>query len=408
MREVVVTGIGVVLPGCDSRELLWRQLSAGESQLSVGAVPGEDGQQYPMGVVDGPGLSAHLAEFPERVARRCPRDMLLYLASVVLGRDDAGVGEVELASDRAGLFDGTSRGSFGHWYELIRQDGPYGRRELATATPGQAVGMAAALLGVRGPAYTFGASCSSGAVAVGHAYREVADGRIDIALATGHESVLVRPIYAMYGDANLLSEETEDPSRALRPYADHSGNVFGEGAITLVLEAREHAERRGAPILAVLAGFAYGNDGSHPTHVDPAGTRHAEVLRALLKEARLSVGDVGFVVGHGNGVAMSEQAEMACMREIFGARARQVPLISTKPLYGHTLGAASSLSVAACVLMLHHRRVIRTPNASAGGEFADLCFGGDPAQITECDSAIALSFGLGGHNAAIAVGREAA
>ncbi|MFG2794500.1 beta-ketoacyl synthase N-terminal-like domain-containing protein [Streptomyces sp. NPDC048419] len=409
MQDIVITGIGALLPGCDNRDDLWRQLSRAESQLRLHPVPGSTDRVCPMGKIDEFNAARYLGDLAPDLRPDTPRDVQLYLSSLALALDDAAIEPSILACTAAGLFDGTSRGSFAFWDDLARREQTteardlYRSRMLALATPGQAVGLAAALLGVRGPAYTFAVSCSSGAVALGHAFRELSEGRIDIALASGHESILIEPIYRMYEDAGLLSFENRVPERGLRPYSEHSGNAFGEGAVTFVLESRDHAQRRGATILAQVSSFAYANNGSHPTRVDVSGARPAELIRTVSKEAGLAPSQIGFVVGHGNGVEMSDRAEINCMREAFGQQTATTPLISVKPIYGHTLGAASSLNIAAAALMLHHRRVIRTLNAGSVAGLTDMSFGGDPQKETHPDSGIALSFGLGGHNAAVAL-----
>ncbi len=406
-NEVVITGIGSVLPGCDSRQDLWRQLSEGRSQLRMVEDPAGSGTPRPMGVIADFDPRRYLSDFPDRYYRQAPTETQIYLAATVLARDDAKLDLLSVPGERVGLFDGTSRGSFAFWYQRIRQEGElparrlYTRREIVWCTPGQAVGIAAALLGVKGPAYTFTESCSSGLVAIGHAFRELRDGEIDVAFAGGHEAALIGPVYAMYRDGGLLSDERRSPGEAVRPFGDGSGNAFGEGAVTLVMETRAHAERRGAPILAVVAGFAYGNSGSHPARVDPDATRARAVLRTLLSGSGASAEEVGFVVGHGNGVRDSDASEIAYMRAVFGAPTPPVPLISVKPVHGHTLGAAGAVNAAAAALMLDHGRTIRTLNAGPNDAAPNPDFGTGEDLPAGRTCGIALSYGIGGHNSAV-------
>jgi 3-oxoacyl-[acyl-carrier-protein] synthase II len=272
------------------------------------------------------------------------------------------------------------------------------------ALPGQCVGIAAAILGVRGPTYTYSGSCASGAIAIGNAFREIQAGRIAMACGTGHDAALVGPLFQVYRDAGLVSAETRDPKLAIRPYAGSFTNAFGEGSVTLVLESREHAEARGARILAELVGYRHGNGGTHPTDVDFTGERPARLITESLAEGQLSVDDVDFVVGHGNGVLASDISELNYMKRLFGARTREVPLISTKPVYGHTLGAASAINAAAVALMLHHayvaptigidrKRVVSGFNHQANGSARALRAG------------VAMSYGIGGQNASIVMRR---
>lgn len=405
LREVVVTGIGAILPNCDSRERLWQQLHDGETQMVIEPDPA-DGIPCAMGRVRDFDGARYLSGIPERLYRSCHREQQLYLASVVQAARDAGLELGELASKRVGMFDGTSRGNFAYWYELIhhRVHDPAGRftpRDLNFAMPGQAVGLAAAMLGVQGPTYTFNNSCASGAVAVGHAFRDLQAGRVDVALGTGHDAALIGPLYQMYRDAGLVSAEREHPELAIRPYAGSSANAFGEGAVTLVLETREHAEARRATPLAQLVAYRHGNGGEHPTDVDFTGARPAELIDSSLEEAALKPGDVDFVLGHGNGVQASDISELNYMKRVFGRRTREVPLISTKPIYGHTLGASSALNAAAAALMLHHDFVVPTVRLDERRVVHGFNHQANRGEARKLRCGLVVAYGIGGQNAAL-------
>jgi 3-oxoacyl-[acyl-carrier-protein] synthase II len=309
-----------------------------------------------------------------------------------------------IAPTRIGMYSGCARPTFSYWYELFRRDPSaqtFSRRDLMFGVPGQAVGVSASLLEVRGPAYTFTGTCSSAAIALGHAFRDVRSGEIDVAFASGHESSLVPPLFACYRDANLLSLETEDPRRAITPYVGYSTNAFGEGAITFVLERRETVEARGGAPLAVIEGYGYGNNGYHPTTVDVAGVRPAEVLRDLVERSDVTIEDVGFVVGHGNAVQLSDVSEENYMRQLFRERSAEVPLISTKPIYGHLLGASSALNAAAAALMLHHDFVIPTINIDETRTKRGTFHQPNRGVARALSHGVTMSYGLGGHNAAL-------
>ncbi len=413
-RGVVVTGLGPILPNCDSRETLWTHLSQGQSQLTLEPHPVFPEDRCPMGRIRDFDPSRYLAELPERFYGRYSRELQLYLASVFVARDDAGLdlGVVEAEAERIGLFDGSSRAALELWYDLIgREKGGaslrdvYTRRELVTCMAGGAVGLAASLLKVRGPASSFNNTCSSGAIAIGHAYREIMSGEIDVALATGHDMPLVAPVFAMYEDANLISLERDDAKRAVRPFVDFSANAFGEGAVTLALESTEHAEARGAKILAELRAYRYANNGYHPTTVDVAGRRPADMLRRHVKEAGVALEDVGFVVGHGNAVHLSDVSEENYMRLLFGPRALEVPLLSTKPIYGHTVGASSAVNASATVLMLHHEYIAPTINVDPKRVKRNANHQANTGVARRCEAGIAMSYGMGGHNAALLFSR---
>lgn len=403
LHDVVVTGIGAILPNCDTSELLWRHLRDGESQLAIEPDPGDE-IDCAIGRVRDFECAKYLPDVPARLFQHCSREQQFYLASVASACVDAGLPLESFASEEVGLFDGTSRGSFAFLYELAsaREKVRPTLRDLnMAALPGQTVGIAASILGVRGPTYTCNGTCSSGAIAIGTAFREIQAGRVQVAFGTGHDAALVAPLFQVYRDAGLVSNEAHEPGLAIRPYGGSFANAFGEGAVTLVLEAREHAERRGATILAEVVAYRHGNGGSHPTDVDFTGERPALLINETLKEAMLTQADVDFVIGHGNGVLASDISELNYMKRVFGKRTRDVPLISTKPVYGHTLGASSALNIAAAALMLKHGFVAPT-------------IGVDPARVVHgfnhqarrgaaraLRSGLCMSYGIGGQHTSL-------
>lgn len=407
MQDVVVTGIGPIVPNCDNRRTLWSQLRDGQSQLTLEPDPARPELLSPMGRIHGFDARKYLHAIPERYYSRCSRSQLLYFASLTTAIDDAGLQLSDMKSDRVGLFDGTSRDNFDFWH--ARMDGTtdqVNKKDLPIAMPGMAVGLASAMLGVRGPTYTFAGTCTSGVISIGHALRELQLGEIDVALASGHDAALLGRFYDIYRDAQLLSEEHEDARRAVRPYIEHSKNVFGEGSITLVLETREHAEARGATIMAELSGYKFGNTGAHPTHIDATGERPAALISSLLERRRVMLEDVGFVVGHGNGVDMSDRSEIKYMRQIFGERAGAVPLLSTKPNYGHMLGASGALSVGAAALMLHHEFIIPTINVNPEREReSGMNHQAGRGKAQSSKAALVMAYGMGGNNAALLLKR---
>jgi len=404
LHEVVVTGVGALLANCDSRETLWQQLRDGQTQMAIEPDPA-DGIPCAMGRIRDFDCARYMEGIPARLYQSCHREQQLYLASVVQAARDAGLALEDIRGPRAALFDGTSRGNFAHWYELIhhkfRESSRFTPRDLNFAMPGQAVGLAAAILGVQGPTFTFNNSCASGAVAIGHAFRELQAGRIDIAFGTGHDAALISPLYQMYRDAGLVSAEGEHPELAIRPYAGSSANAFGEGAVTLTLERREHAEARGAVPLAQVVAFRHGNGGDHPTDVDFSGARPADLLEQNLEEAGLVANEVDFVLGHGNGVQASDISELNYMKRVFGRRTREVPLISTKPIYGHTLGASSALNAAAAALMLRHDFVVPTIKLDERRVVHGFNHQANRGEARTLRSGFVVAYGIGGQNATL-------
>lgn len=405
-RDIVITGIGPILPGCDDRDTFWRQVRDGESQLTMEPDPCAAGERIPLGLIKDFNPRQYLRDIPGRLYHRFVRAQQLYLASLARACDDAGLASERLRSDRVGLFDGTSRDNIAVW-QSAASPGLEAKHALAAGMGGMGVCLGASLLGVRGPTYTFVSSCASGVVAMGHALRELQLGEIDVALSTGHDAILPTPVLRTFRDAGLLNQHQGDARQALRPYGG-SRNVFGEGAVTMALETRAHAEARGAHVLARLAGYRYGNGGDHPTRVDESGERPATLIEEALERSGVSRDEVGFVLGHGNGVAMSDRSELEYMRRVFGERVHEVPLISTKPIYGHTLGASGVVNAAAAALMLRHQRLIPTINVDETRPYTDVTHQAGRGAARRCEAGVVVCFGIGGQNAVLVLRRDQA
>ena len=224
-REVAVTGIGISLPNCDSPEPFWRFLEDGASQLAEIPDPSDPEQTVLAGRVDQPAADRYLEEVPVQHLEHYSREVRCYLSTVLQARSHAGLRNGQLAGDRVGIYDGSSRGAVEFWDTKIRGEnggkagGLYTRKDILNAINGQTVGIAAALFRTTGPALAVAGSCAAGLIAAAQACRDIEDDRIDTALATGHDLALTPGLFAMYGEAGLLRREANSP-----------GASCGEGA----------------------------------------------------------------------------------------------------------------------------------------------------------------------------------
>ena len=176
----------------------------------------------------------------------------------------------------------------------------------------------------------------------------------------------------MYGEAGLLRTESANRGGAAHAQRSDSGLAFSEGAVTVVLEDRTFARDRGARVLARMSGYRHANEGKNPFKVDPTGQSQARLLHRLLDSAGAQPADVGFVVGHGNELSDCDQSERNYMQRVFGELTGGVPLISTKPVFGHVLGGAGSVNLAAAALMAISSTSIWLPiSASIPGTYSD-------------------------------------
>ena len=404
-RKVVVTGIGLLLPNCDDPDTFWQYLKPGTSQLAVIPDPSDPARCVLAGRMGQSDADRHLAEVPEQHLQHYSREVRFYLASVLQARDDAGLKNGRVTGERTGVYDGSSRGAVEFWDQMVRVEAErpakdlYCRKDILNAINGQTVGIAAALFGTTGPALAVGGSCAAGLIATAQACRDIEADRVDVAFATGHDFALTPGLFAAYGEAGLLR-------RAANASDDEGSLAFSEGAVTLVLEEREFALARGARILARITGHGHCNEGKNPFTIDPTGQSQAKLIGSVIRSAGVGVGDVDFVVGHGNGLRDSDMAERSYMRILFGDRADNTPFISTKPVFGHTLGASGLVSLAAGALMLHRGSILPSYNAGASHVPSPRQGGGANRDAPDVAKGIVFACGMGGLICACLLERE--
>jgi 3-oxoacyl-[acyl-carrier-protein] synthase II len=264
--------------------------------------------------------------------------------------------------------------------------------------PGDAV---ARDLGIGGPVQTVSAACASGAMAIGDAVRAIRRGEVDVAIAGGSDS-LCRLTYAGF---NALRAVDERPCRPFR--GDRAGLSLGEGAAALLLEPLERALARGARPLALATGEAATCDAYHMTAPHPEGMGAAEAIRGALADARLDPSEIDFVNAHGTGTQINDAAECAALVAVFGDRAPDLPVTSTKALVGHLLGTAGALEAVATILCLFNGEVHPMPDVGPTHPGIRLRLVlGRPLRLARARHALSTSLAFGGANAALVFTRH--
>lgn len=268
------------------------------------------------------------------------------------------------------------------------------------AMPNNAAAALSIKLSLHGPSRTYCSACAAGTVALGEAFRDVREGRTDLALAGGTEHMddSYGGLFRAFDLAKTLVRDTQgDPARANRPFdRQRTGFLFSQGgAAVMLFEELEHARRRGVPILAEVAGFAETSDAYNVVALDPGGRQIARAVREALADAGLAPQDIDYVNAHGTGTLSNDETEAAVIGEIFGPR---VLVNSTKSLLGHTLGASGAIEAAVTTLSLHHQTTHACLNLEE--PLADLGFVRrvEPFRLR---AALTQSFAFGGHNAAL-------
>jgi 3-oxoacyl-[acyl-carrier-protein] synthase II len=254
--------------------------------------------------------------------------------------------------------------------------------------------------GTRGPVITSVAACASGVQAFVEAQRLIEHGDVDVVIAGGTESAIMPVSFAALANMGALSTRNDDPAGASRPFdAERDGFVFGEAAGLLVVESAEHAEARGAPILAEIAGGALTGDAFHISAPDPSGYGATLAMQRAVRDAHLEPEQVDFVVAHGTSTPLNDATETKAIRAAFGAHADRLAVSSNKSMVGHTLGAAGAMSALAAVLAIRDGTLPPTINQESPDPDCDLDYVPNACRRADVDVAIINGFGFGGQNA---------
>lgn len=380
----------------------WQALCAGRS--GVGRVTQFDASALPVQI------AAEVKGFdPERCldgkkAVRLERFAQFALASAIEALADANLAVADAEADRIGVVMNTGGGGVGlveREKAVLDERGP--RRVSPLFVPMMMPNIASCQisisLGIRGPVLTSTAACAAGVLAVVDAVRLIRDGEADVIIAGGCESSLTPLSFAAMTSMRALSRRNDEPERASRPFdMDRDGFVFGEGAVALILERREHAEARGARIYAAAMGGAATADAYHLAAPDPEGRGAAQAMTLALRYAGFSPGDVDYICAHATATPVGDVAEARAIRQALGPRADRVAVSSPKSMVGHLMGASGALNALIAVKAIHEGVVPPTINLERQDPECDLDCVPNVARRMEVGVAMANGFGFGGQN----------
>ena len=410
MREVVVTGLGMVTPVGLSVDDTWRAILAGTSGIG------------PITRFDTAGFDTHFAAevkgfdpqryMDHRLARRTDRYAQFGIAAAMQAVADAGLTVDEQNRTRIGVLIGSGIGgieTLSNAVTTLNARGPQRVSPLAVPMfiPDMASGQVAIMLGACGPNFATVSACSSSGHALGEAAEIIRRGQADVMVAGGADASIVPVSVAAFNSMHALSTRNEEPQSASRPFdATRDGFVLGEGAAVLILEAAEAARARGAGVLARLAGYGSSDDAYHITAPSPQGRGAAEAMRMALCQAGLAPEAVQYINAHGTSTDVGDKAETDAIKEVFGEHARRVMVSSTKSMIGHTLGAAGALEAAFCILAMRDGIVPPTMHLTQPDPECDLDYVPNQARRAELAVTMSNSFGFGGHNVSLLLTRS--
>ena len=406
MTTVVVTGIGATSPHGGDVASTWKALLAGESGVTT--LEHDWVEKYDLPVTFAGQAKVKAEEVLERQEfKRLDPSAQLALISAREAWADAGAPDI--APERILVDYATGIG--GLWtlldgWDTLREKGP--RRVLPMTIPMLMPNAAAAAvsmaLGGKGGARTVVSACASGTESIANAYEHLQLGLADVVVAGGTEAVIHPMPIAAFAAMQALSKRNDDPARASRPYdVDRDGFVLGEGAATIILETKEHAEARGAKIYAELAGGGITSDSYHITAPDPEGLGASRAVLAALAQAGATPEDVTHINAHATSTPVGDIAEFHALKAVFGDRIGSIPVSATKAATGHLLGGTGALEAVFTILAIHERTAPPTINLENQDEQIPLDVVTSPRDLGSGPQlAVSNSFGFGGHNAVVA------
>ena len=404
-RRVVVTGIGLICPTGIGTENAWKAILAGCS--GIGPVTLFDATPFPCRIAGEVPAFDPLDFVEKKDVKKTARFIHFALAATEFAVRHAGLDMKAEHPDRVGVFVGSGVGGF----EAIERE----HAKLTSQGPGRVspffitaaiVNLAAGQISIRwgaaGPNLAPATACTTGAHAIGEAYRIIQYGDADVMICGGSEAAITPLGMAGFCAMRAVSLRNDEPALASRPWdRDRDGFVLGEGAGVLVIEEREHALLRGAKPIAELIGYGRNSDAYHANAPLESGDGVRRVMELALADASISASDIAYLNAHATSTLLGDRAEAAAIRSTFRDHARELAVSSTKSMTGHLLGGAGSLEAGFTVLALRDQIAPPTINL----ECPDIVYGLDFVPMTarplSMRHAMTNSFGFGGGNASL-------
>ena len=403
-RRVAVTGLGLVSPLAIGNGPNWEALLAGRS--GVGPITRFDASPFTCRIAaEVKGFDPSL--FIEKKEIKKMDTFIHYaMGAAHFAMEDSGLPVNDGNRERIAVVVGSGIGGLPLIEKTSRafvesQDNPkvISPFFITGLIVNEAAGNISIRYGMKGPNLATATACTTGAHAVGEAYRKIQYGEADAAIAGGAESVMTPLAVGGFAVMRALSTRNDDPQRASRPWdRDRDGFVIGEGAGLVILEEMEAAKKRGARIYCELAGYGLSGDAYHIAAPSEDGDGPARVMRIALEDAGINGDEVDYINAHGTSTPSGDRVETIAIKMVFGAHARKLAVSSTKSMTGHLLGAAGGLETAICALAVRDQVMPPTINYETPDPECDLDYVPNQARPAPIRYALSNSFGFGGTN----------
>jgi 3-oxoacyl-[acyl-carrier-protein] synthase II len=406
-HRVVVTGLGLVTPVGVTVEESWTNLVAGKS--GAGPITRFDPARMSVRFAcEVKGFDA-LQYIDKKEARRYDNFCQFAIGAAHQALVQSGLHGHAKDPNRVGVVIGSGIGGMQTYEDNCRaflEGGPdrVSPFFVPMFIPNMAGGLVSIRYGFKGPNFAPVSACASAGHAIGESYRMIKEGIAD-AMVTGGAEACVTPLtVAAFSNMKAMSTRNDDPVTASRPFdAGRDGFVLGDGAGVIVLESLEHAQARGATILAEVVGYGLSGDAHHFTAPPPDGEGAQRAMKACLEDGHIALADVGYVNAHGTSTPLGDAAETQAVKAVFGAHASKLVFGSTKSMTGHLLGAAGAIEFIFSLLSVTRGTIPPTINQFTPDPACDLDSAPNAAVEKRYPVAISNGFGFGGHNATLAV-----
>jgi 3-oxoacyl-[acyl-carrier-protein] synthase II len=408
-RRVVITGLGAVTPLGKNVDTTWENLLAGES--GAGEITQFDHSDYYVH------FACESSEFDptdwieRKQARRMDRFAQMIVAAARQAEADSGL-DISAEPDRVGCAVATGIGglrSYQDCYDSLLTKGPdrVNPFSITAIIPNMGAAWVSMELGTKGPLSSQCTACAASNMAIGEGADAIRLGRADVMLCGGTEAPITEVGIAGFAAMRALSRRNDDPQSASRPFdAGRDGFVMGEAGAILVLEELERARARGAKIYAELLGYGVSSDATHVTEPDPSGLNPARAMTMAFGDAGIDASQIGYINAHGTSTPLGDVSETRVIKLALGEeQARRIPISSTKGATGHCLGAAGAVEAIFTTLAVRDGKLPPTINYHDPDPDCDLDYIPNEARDAELDVAVSNSFGFGGHNACIVLGK---
>jgi beta-ketoacyl-acyl-carrier-protein synthase II len=408
--RVVVTGMGVMSCVGTNLETFWDSLINGKS--GIRKISSFDPSDLPCQIAGEISEFDVLDYLPKKEARRMARSTHFAMAAAIEAMKDSGLPDPLPNLERVGVYFGTGIGGMERaveGLEVLRVQGlarvnPF---FMPSVLPNMPAFYVTRHFGAVGPNLTITTACATGSQIIGEGAQAIRNGWADVIIAGGTEAMIEH--WAVGGFSVLRAipfNFNDEPERASRPFdALREGFVFSEGSGCVVLESLEHAEARGARIYAEVAGYASSSDAFHIAAPHPDAEGAIRTMDWAIKDAGVELEEIEYINAHGTSTQLNDSTETMAIKKLFGERAMEIPISSTKSMMGHAMGASGTIEAIVCILTIRNGMIHPTINYENPEEGLDLDYVPNKARKANINIALSNSFGLGGQNACLVLKR---